>query len=97
MPALGASETSWLNNFLRLKFLTMIDKPSLLLLLSGLLLCDAGAVPRYSSIVNERTVKATTYDFVIVGGGVSGLTVADRLTEDPNSQIQLFLSNIEIH
>ena len=24
------------------------------------------------------------YDYVIVGGGTSGLTVADRLTEDPD-------------
>jgi choline dehydrogenase len=70
----------------------MFNKQSLLLLLSGLLLSDAGAVPRYASIANEGTVKTTTYDFVIVGGGVSGLTVADRLTEDPNSQIQLFVA-----
>jgi hypothetical protein len=26
-----------------------------------------------------------SYDYVIVGGGTSGLTVADRLTEDPKS------------
>jgi hypothetical protein len=28
-----------------------------------------------------------TYDYVIVGGGTSGLTVADRLTEDGTSEI----------
>ena len=26
-----------------------------------------------------------SYDFVVIGGGTSGLTVADRLTEDPAS------------
>ncbi len=42
-----------------------------------------------SHLVDRATVKhnATTlkaqYDYVIVGGGTSGLTVAYRLTEDP--------------
>jgi hypothetical protein len=27
----------------------------------------------------------TEYDYIIVGGGTSGLVVANRLTEDPNS------------
>lgn len=28
----------------------------------------------------------TAYDFVIAGGGIAGLTVADRLTENPNGR-----------
>jgi len=30
-------------------------------------------------------VNGTSYDYVIVGGGLSGLVVANRLTEDPTS------------
>ncbi|KAK1480362.1 choline dehydrogenase [Colletotrichum abscissum] len=41
-------------------------------------------VPRYATIASRDAVAATDYDFVIAGGGVSGLTVADRLTEDPS-------------
>lgn len=29
------------------------------------------------------------YDYVIIGGGTSGLTVANRLTEDPESKFAL--------
>ena len=27
-----------------------------------------------------------TYDYVIIGGGTSGLTIADRLTENPSGK-----------
>lgn len=49
---------------------------------------------RYARIVQPRTVSNTTYDFVIIGGGIGGLTVADRLTEDPNGIAQQNFKNI---
>lgn len=40
---------------------------------------------RLASIKTRAADLKTTYDYIIVGGGTSGLTVADRLTEDGTS------------
>lgn len=50
----------------------------------------AVAVPIISSIFAgvsaSFATNTTTYDYVIVGGGLTGLIVANRLTEDKNSK-----------
>lgn len=43
-------------------------------------------IPRHATVASREAVAGTKYDFVIAGGGVSGLTVADRLTEDPDGK-----------
>ena len=40
---------------------------------------------RTAQVIEARQLSnETTYDFIIAGGGIAGLTVADRLTENPN-------------
>lgn len=50
-----------------------------------LVLANALQFPRHATRISRELVSDTEYDFIVVGGGVSGLTVADRLTENPSS------------
>ena len=58
-------------------------------LLPGLILA-AAALPYkdldlQSSLLTDPTkIAGTTFDYVVAGGGLTGLTVAARLTENPN-------------
>jgi NADH dehydrogenase FAD-containing subunit len=40
---------------------------------------------QHARLIGRDTALRSSYDFVIVGGGTSGLTVADRLTENAES------------
>ncbi|KAI1173284.1 hypothetical protein F4777DRAFT_581072 [Nemania sp. FL0916] len=40
-----------------------------------------------STIPSQQCMNGTTYDFIIAGGGIAGLTVADRLTENPEVSV----------
>ncbi|GME61385.1 putative choline dehydrogenase [Neofusicoccum parvum] len=42
---------------------------------------------RNAQIIGRDTALQDEYDFVIIGGGTSGLTVADRLTEDADVSV----------
>ncbi|KAI9051847.1 hypothetical protein LZ554_004108 [Drepanopeziza brunnea f. sp. 'monogermtubi'] len=42
---------------------------------------------KLARVVNPAIASNTTYDFIIVGAGIGGLTVADRLTEDLDTSV----------
>lgn len=41
---------------------------------------------RYATTIEARFAANESYDFVVAGGGIAGLTVADRLTENPEGR-----------
>lgn len=45
-------------------------------------------VPRHATVVTRQTLLSN-YTFIIAGGGIAGLTLADRLTEDPSGMLVL--------
>ncbi|KAK0610520.1 hypothetical protein B0T17DRAFT_500130 [Bombardia bombarda] len=56
--------------------------PLLLLSFSVSSVVGSRRVPRYATVV-QRQALGGNYSFIIAGGGIAGLTLADRLTEDP--------------
>lgn len=62
------------------------------MLVNSLLLAALAALAKalpsglLARVVDAQTASQTQYDFIIAGGGTSGLTVADRLTENPDGE-----------
>ncbi|KAL4745615.1 hypothetical protein BDW72DRAFT_211149 [Aspergillus terricola var. indicus] len=48
---------------------------------------SAGGVQSFGTIIDRAADLLPVYDYVVVGGGVSGLVVANRLTEDVNTTV----------
>lgn len=55
------------------------------LLLASVAVCSPIQLTSRAVIVDDISTLSAQYDYVIIGGGTSGLTVADRLTENPKS------------
>jgi hypothetical protein len=41
-----------------------------------------------AQVLTSEAQLHSSYDYVIIGGGVSGLTVANRLSENPGKQLR---------
>ncbi len=55
---------------------------------------SAGSLPhlgKYARVITPDVASNTAYNYIIAGGGIGGLTVADRLTEDPSSKLSILM------
>lgn len=58
----------------------------LLLALASTAYCSPLPLAEHATVIDDVSSLKTQYEYVVIGGGTSGLTVASRLTEDPKSK-----------
>ena len=51
----------------------------------------------FASPIEQRAASATTYDYIIVGGGTTGLVVANRLTENTKVSVLVIESGASVY
>ncbi|KAJ7480728.1 alcohol oxidase [Mycena latifolia] len=65
----------------------MLLLPTLFVVLQWLAYCAAAASAIHGVTSSVNGIDGKTYDYVVVGGGLAGLAVAARLTEDPSISV----------
>lgn len=61
---------------------------TLLALVSGARSIPIVQLAPRAEVVDSASQLQAEYDYVVIGGGTSGLVVANRLTENPNSTLR---------
>ncbi|PGH23048.1 hypothetical protein AJ80_02821 [Polytolypa hystricis UAMH7299] len=56
-------------------------------ILASTAICSPSSVRERAVIIDDVELLNKNYDYLIIGGGASGLTVADRLTEDKRTTV----------
>lgn len=65
------------------------------LILSSVVFGSSLRTTKHATIVSSFSKLRASYDYVVIGGGTSGLTVADRLTENSKSRFPAIICELD--